>query len=169
MNTTPCLYRAAAAGDAAAMIDVHYAAVHAIGTEHYSAATLLAWSAPPDEGRRQWLATLMAQASTHCTVAVSDQHQIIGFAIALPAQTQLKALYVHPGFTQQGLGHGLLQHIEAQCRSFGVAALELNASYNAQRFYHRCGYRALGPVDQVLPDGSRMGAIHMVKNLSQHA
>jgi GNAT superfamily N-acetyltransferase len=168
MNPPQFGYRAAAEDDAGEMIEVHYAAVHAVGTEYYSTAVLLAWSPSPDEGRRQWLANLIAQDSTRCTIAVSEQNKIMGFCIALPAQAQLKALYVHPDFTQQGVGHGLLHNIELQCRSCGLEALELNASYNAERFYQRGGYRALGPVDQALANGSTMGSIHMVKHFSPH-
>lgn len=165
MNLPHISYRPAVANDARGMVDVHYAAVHAIGREHYPDDVLSAWSPPPDAGRRDWLADLIRQTSTLATVAVADE--IVGFCIALPAQALLKALYVHPDFTGQGIGQALLQRTEAQCRNLGLEAVELNASYNAAAFYRRCGYEALGPVDQPLTDTVVMGAIRMVHALRE--
>ncbi len=149
------------------MVDVHYAAVQAIGREHYPDDVLSAWSPPPDAGRRNWLADLIGQTSTLGTVAVADE--IVGFCIAIPTQGLLKALYVHPDFTGQGIGQGLLQRTEARCRDLGLEALELNASYNAAAFYRRSGYEALGPVAQDLTDTVVMGAIRMVKGFPKVA
>jgi putative acetyltransferase len=151
------------------MVDVHYAAVQAIGREHYPDEVLSAWSPPPDAGRRNWLADLVVQASTLGTVAVADADGIVGFCIAIPAQGLLKALYVHPDFTGQGIGQGLLQRTEAHCRDLGLEALELNASYNAAAFYRRSGYAALGPVSQDLTDTVVMAAIRMVKRFPKFA
>mgnify|MGYP006333135357 CR=1 FL=1 len=65
-----------------------------------------------------------------------------------------------------GIGQELLRQVEARCRELGVAALELNASYNAEAFYRRCGYEARGPVVQPLTALVTMGAIRMVRRLT---
>lgn len=161
------LYRTAVEEDAWEMVGVHYASVRSIGTEHYSDAILLAWSPPPDEGRRQWLARLITQESVLCTAAVSSENKIGGFCIALPAQAQLKALYVHPDFARHGLGQGLLQNIEARCRALGLEALELNSSYNAEMFYRRCGYVSLGPTSHALNESIAMRAVRMIKRFPE--
>lgn len=169
MNSAQFLYRIAEAGDAAAMVEVHYAAVQAIGTTHYSEEILSAWSPLPDEHRRKWLADLIAGESTLCTVALTDRNRIIGFGFAHREQSKLRALYVHPEFAGRGVGQALLRNIEARCRTSGLERLELNASFNAEDFYRHCGYARLGPVTQSLNDNLAMNAIHMVKHFSMNA
>lgn len=166
MSATRISYRPALAGDAPAMVDVHYAAVQAVDRRHYSGEVLSAWSPPPDASRSRWLADLISRDSTLSSVAVSAGDAIVGFCIAIPEQVLLKALYVHPGFAGQGIGQGLLRKMEARCRALGLEALELNASYNAEDFYRRCGYEVQGPVTQPLTDAVSMGATRMVKQLA---
>lgn len=166
MNPPHLSYRRAVADDARGMIDVHYAAVQAIGREHYPDDVLSAWSPPPDASRRDWLADLVHRDSTLCRVAVSASDAIMGFCIALPEQALLKALYVHPACSSHGIGQELLRQVEVRCRELGLAMLELNASYNAEAFYRRSGYEALGPVDQRLTDTVTMGAIRMVRRFT---
>jgi len=165
MNSPRTVYRPPLPGDALAMLGVHHAAVQNVDRRHYSDDVIAAWSPPPDASRRDWLADLIGRDSTLCTVAVSADEAIVGFCIALPEQGFLKALYVHPDFTGQGIGQGLLQLKETQCRDLGLVALEVNASFNAAAFYRRNGYEALGPVSQHLTDTVAMGAIRMVKRL----
>jgi putative acetyltransferase len=169
VNAPRSVYRPALPGDVPAMIGVHYAAVQAVDRRHYSDDVLAAWSPPPDASRRDWLAGLISRDSTLCTVAVSANEVIVGFCIALPEQGLLKALYVHPDFAGEGIGQGLLQLKEEQCRDLGLVALEVNASLNAAAFYRRNGYEALGPVSQHLTDTVVMGATRMVKRFPKVA
>lgn len=166
MNASRTLHRPATAGDAAAMVDVHYAAVQEVDRRYYSDEVISAWSPPPDASRRDWLADLISQASTLCTIAVADDGAIAGFCIAIPGQALLKALYVHPGFAGQGIGRGLLRDVEARCRAMGIESLELNASRNAEAFYRSCGYETRGPVEQPLTATVGMPATRMVKQLA---
>jgi len=166
MSALRISHRLAVASDAAAMVEVHHAAVQAVDRRHYGDEVLAAWSPPPDSRRRDWLADLIAQASTLCTVAVADDGTIVGFCIALPEQALLKALYVHPDCNGQGIGQALLQEMEKRCRALGIEVLELNASHNAEAFYRRCGYETRGPVEQPLTDTVAMPATRMTKQLA---
>lgn len=148
------------------MVDVHYAAVQAVDRRHYSDEVISAWSPPPDARRRDWLADLIGQDSTLCTVAVADDGAIAGFCIAIPGQALLKALYVHPGFAGQGIGVKLLRAMESRCGAMGIESLQLNASRNAEAFYRRCGYETRGLVEQPLTDTVAMPATRMVKQLA---
>ena len=166
MSAPRITLRPAVPGDAAAMVEAHHAAVQAVDRRHYGHEVLAAWSPPPDSRRRDWLADLVGQASTLCTVAVADDGAIVGFCIALPEQALLKALYVHPARNGRGIGQTLLQDMEERCRALGIEALELNASLNAEGFYRRCGYEARGAVMQPLTDTVAMAARRMVKQLA---
>lgn len=162
MTLATLSYRRATSNDAWTLICIHYAAVHSIGTNVYPDELLLAWSPPPDEPRRQRIADLLEQGSTICTVAEGEA-LAVGFGIAFPAEGWLRALYVHPHHCNKGIGQELLRRIELECRSAGVAALDVNASHNAEAFYRRCGYEVIGPTTQTLTQTLSMSAVHMKK------
>jgi GNAT superfamily N-acetyltransferase len=168
MSSALVSYRSAVPDDAWDLICVHHAAVMAGGKGVYSDEVLLAWSPPPDEGRRQRIADLISQNSTICSLAECEATPV-GFGIAVPAERWLKALYVHPDYSGKGVGQNLLCSLELQCMSVGVAALAVNASLNAEGFYRRCGYEVIGETVQELSEALSMAAIHMVKPLSRNA
>ena len=165
MHSADHRYRIPSPDDAAAMVDVHFAAVHAVAHEYYPEQLLHAWSPVPDDRRRAWLAEVIASPATLSCLAESSGHEVLGFGFVDTESGVLKALYVHPKATGRGLGKGLLLHLENQCASLGLTALTLNASYNAERFYRNNGYTALGPSIQMLGNGESMGAVSMVKSL----
>lgn len=165
MHQSQILYRKATESDCSHMVGVHYAAVQALAASHYSAEVLAAWSPPPDEARHRWLTGVIAQDSVLCSVATAPDGQLLGFFIAVPNESLLKAIYVHPAYAGCGIGRGLLQRAEVQCKDHGAASLKLSASYNAEAFYISCGYETIGPVSYPLSEEISMGAISMVKYL----
>ena len=162
-------YRTPTADDRDAMIAVHHAAVQAVSHEHYPQRILEAWSPLPDESRSAWLGGVIAAASTISCLAESVDRTVLGFGFADAESGMLKALYVHPDAAGRGVGAGLLRHLENHCRSLGISALTLNASYNAEAFYRRHGYAAMGPAEQELAGGLTMGAVRMRKMLVANA
>ena len=169
MRNLNLLYRKAIATDCPRLVEIHYAAVQVLSGNHYSAEVLAAWSPIPDERRRQWLAGVIAQDGTFCTVALAPDGELVGFFIALPQESLLRAIYVHPAYAGAGIGRGLMQEAEKQCRARGVTCLGLNASLNAEAFYVSCGYAAIGPVAYPLTPDLSMAAIRMVKQIGEIA
>jgi putative acetyltransferase len=169
MTPSHISYRAALKSDAREMVNLHFAAVHAISSDYYSRDVKLAWSPPPDAARQEWLSDVISQDSAICAVAVFDHNTIIGFCIALSSEAQLKALYVHPDHSGFGIGRALLQCVESRCRAIGLEVLELKASCNAEAFYAHSGYEVIGPTTQSLTDTVSMVATHMVKRFARVA
>lgn len=165
MSPSSVTFRPATAGDAAEMVDVHFAAVRSVSPGHYSDAVLEAWSPTPDDQRRAWLASVLAQPDAVCEVAAHPGGAVVGFCLALAGWSRLQALYVHPQHSGLGIGSGLLRAVEARCLAAGVTSIELNASYNAVPFYRANGYAEVCDTTQPLADGTSMGAVLMSKPL----
>lgn len=163
------LYRKAVSTDCPELVGVHYAAVQALAAGYYRDEVLAAWSPAPDEVRYSWLAGVLAQDAVLCTVAAAPDGTLVGFSIAAPEDSLLRAIYVHPTFARRGIGRGLLERAQTECRALGVTSLWLNASYNAEAFYLSCGYEAVGPVTYPLSEKTSMGAVRMVKHLEAAA
>lgn len=163
------LYRKALESDCPELVGVHHAAVQALARGHYPDKVLAAWSPAPDEARFRWLAGVLAEEAVLCPVAEAPDGRLLGFCIASPEQSLLRAIYVHPAFAGSGVGRGLLDRVHVECRALGVTSLWLNASYNAEAFYRGCGYEVVGPVTYPLSEEASMGAIRMVRYLGAAA
>ena len=70
--------------------------------------------------------------------------QIVGW-VAVRGGDFLDALYVDPEFARRGIGTRLLRLIEDAARGRGITVIRAEASWNAEDFYVRCGYKPLGP------------------------
>ena len=58
---------------------------------------------------------------------------------------EIYGIYVHPDYASQGVGSGLLRLAETMMLAAGVTTARLDASWNAEDFYLRSGYRPTGP------------------------
>ncbi len=163
------IYRSACENDACQMISTHYAAVQAIERSYYSEEVLRAWSPTPDDDRCRWLADQIACEFMLCEVAATSSGGVVGFCMGNSKLSQLKALYVRPEYSGQGIGASLLGIIEEKYRAVDISSIELHASYNAVSFYRYNGYQAIRQVTQPLANGSEMGAILMVKRFCAEA
>jgi putative acetyltransferase len=57
---------------------------------------------------------------------------------------RLEGLYTDPAFAGRGIGSELLGMLEALMRERGVPAVRAEASWNAEAFYLRRGYKTVG-------------------------
>ena len=58
-----------------------------------------------------------------------------------------------------------MREIERIAGDHGVTRLTLNASLNAERFYAAVGYEAIERTEVALPNGHRLAAVRMGKDL----
>jgi putative acetyltransferase len=143
---------------------VHYAAVHAIAPAFYPSEVIEVWSRKPDEARYEWMRELIAQGDSIVIVG-EDQTSILGFGIVIPKLMELRALYVRPAASGQGVGQAVLGELEHRAAAQGIVRIELNASLNADAFYRRHGYETLSRSTLRLSDELEMDCIRMGKNL----
>ena len=101
------------------------------------AATLAAWLAnkTPDNMRR-WIA------DNHVFVAVENDRILA--VCALKPSGELTLNYVSPDARFRGASKALLRQAEQTAAGLGVAAITLESSVTALRFYQAAGYRSAG-------------------------
>lgn len=158
--------RPATVSDAKAIIDLHFAAVHRSASGFYSSAVLESWSRPPDEARYLRMRAIIAGGDELVLVAQVDSG-VVAFGSIVPRLAELRAVYVRPDVGRLGIGAQVLTALEDMARERGVSELHMNASLNAEAFYHRAGYEVVGHGVHRLGTGQEMPCVAMRKRLSR--
>ncbi len=156
--------RAANAADAKSILEVHRAAVLQTAAHQYASDILTAWAAPLDPGNVERMAGIITSQLEVILVAESDR-QIVGFGSIVPANSELRAVYVHPDFGHAGIGDRLLTALEDLARQHRLTELTMDASLNAENFYAKHGFVAVERGDHVLRGGTLMACVKMRKAL----
>lgn len=150
--------RRATPSDARAAFDIRLLAIRHQCIGAYTTEQMLAWTAGA------------AEDGYH---ALMDRHFYLGCVQGEPVATgmldlarrEIGAIFVLPGFMQQGLGLKMLEHLEALARSLGIKEVNLDATLNAAAFYRRCGYVGDTPAIYHSPSGLELACIPMLKAL----
>ena len=66
---------------------------------------------------------------------------IVGFSHVVPGE--IVAIFVHPDYSQQGIGSSLVRHGIATAKA-NNNSIRIDATLNAQRFYERMGFIKTG-------------------------
>jgi putative acetyltransferase len=156
--------RPAMPDDAMEIVRVHYAAVHEIASACYSREILDAWSGPPGEKRHERVRRPISSGGELFIVAEVDG-VMAGFGVIVPAEQEVRAVYVHPSMGRRGIGAEILRSLETLAAEHGIRRLQLNASINAEKFYVDNGYSAIEPGVHPLGSGVEMACIKMCKTL----
>ena len=98
-------------------------------------------------------------------MVVEEENGISGFGILDIGNTELSALYVHPGMTGKGMAKTILARLEAIASEKSAHQLTLCSTVNALGFYQRHGYIEDGKTFHELPDGLHIECIKMHKVL----
>ncbi|MBD2463054.1 GNAT family N-acetyltransferase [Oscillatoria sp. FACHB-1407] len=73
---------------------------------------------------------------------------LLGY-MAVSKKFHISQLYIVASEQRQGLGRMLIDFIEQQAKSSGVARLTVKASLNAVQFYRKCGFEVTSDVQEV--------------------
>lgn len=152
------VFRPYRAEDAAPLLDLFRASVHAIASDAYSAAQRESW-APADLS-----AEAFAQQRARTATWVAEfGGSPVGFS-DLQADGHIEMLYVHPQFQRRGIARALLNHIESQAREASLRRLYAEASIPARGVFEAVGFRTI--VSQtVVVRGEEMINYRMEKRL----
>jgi len=78
---------------------------------------------------------------------------------------KIRAMFVRPQFSRQGIGRALLTASETAARLAGFKQLELLATLTGEPLYAAVGFVAQERFDMLLPDGTPFAVARMVKEI----
>lgn len=162
----PVNIRQAKQEDAKAIVGVHYNAVHTTAAVDYEVSILDEWSSTSAE-RINKLARQIKDNPENTTMLVAELNgKIVGFCEVVPALEELRAVYVDPKASRQGVGNALLKSLEDVARKNNCKRLWLDSSLTAVPFYTAHGFINDGLGEHVLGSGQKMLCVKMHKDLS---
>jgi putative acetyltransferase len=151
--------------DIAAIMEIHYAAVHQTAQSFYPEEVINGWSPPKDNDRINRIKRAIENPDEWLIVA-KQNNLIVGFGSIAPKDNQLRALYVHPSFGRRGIGARILTALEHEARSLGLSYLQMDASINAESFYRKHGFEIIEYATHQLASGQEMACVKMQKTLN---
>lgn len=158
--------RPATIDDANAILEVHYGAVHETADKDYPIEILSEWSPEVDEKRlTDFQKQLREGKDGEKLYVVELENQIAGFGAIVPANQELRAVYVSPMFARRSVGKLILEHLEKEALFLGVKELHLDSSLTAEAFYIKYGYKIKSRGKHKLKSGREMDCVYMFKEL----
>ena len=154
--------------DAAAIIEIHYAAVHQTARSSYSEEVVNVWSPPLNSDQIDRIEQAVENPEVWLIVAKQND-LIVGFGSISPKDNKLLTLYVHPSVGRRGIGARILTALEHEARSLGLSYLQMDASINAESFYRQHGFEIIEYATYQLASGQEMACVKMRKTLNSGA
>lgn len=79
---------------------------------------------------------------------------------------KIRAFFIHPAWTRQGVGTVILQACEDAARAAGFTRYEMGATLTGAKLFGAKGYVAVKPISIPLANGETLPVIHMEKRSS---
>jgi putative acetyltransferase len=153
--------------DSRVFLEIHHAAVRGLAARNYPPDIIEAWAPLPitDEA----VASVRANRDGEYRLVAENAGLVVGVAALVIKNAELRACYVAPDVTRQGIGSALARHLERVASEQGVAFLQLDSSLTAAPFYKARGYEVREYGEHILNSGRRMACVKMKKNLTPKA
>ncbi|NJP08170.1 MAG: GNAT family N-acetyltransferase [Leptolyngbyaceae cyanobacterium RU_5_1] len=153
--------------DAAAILEIHAAAVHQTAAPYYPEEVINSWARLPITGDQiERFGQRLIENPDHRTVVAKQNNQIVGFGSIDDKNNELQGLYVHPNFGRCGVGAKILAVLEQEALLLGLSYLRLDASLNAEVFYSQQGFEVVEYGVHQLASGQEMACVKMRKTLA---
>lgn len=151
--------------DAAAILEIHAAAVHQTAAPYYSEEVINSWSRLPitseriERVKQKWF-----ENPEHRVIVARQNNYTVGFGM-IDKNSELQGLYVHPDFGRCGIGAKILAVLEQEAALLGLSYLNADASINAEAFYRKQGFEVIEYGIHQLASGQEMACVKMRKTL----
>ena len=105
--------------------------------------------------------------SKRATLYGGDQMKATADPLLDPTRdaARLRAFFVHPDWTRQGIGRRIIEMSEEAARAAGFQRLELGATRPGEPLYAALGYVVTARMEAPMPDGEVLPIAHMAKSL----
>lgn len=149
----PPVIRRATPADADAITPVHVASIRRLCAKDYTPQQIDAWAGwkSPENYREA-----MAAGEQFFVAEVGGR--VVGFAVLFG--DEVKAIYLHPDHAGRGIGRKLLDVVEAEARSLGIAEMKLTSTLTSVGFYESCGYVKGDFHEHAVSDGVLLPCVH---------
>ena len=152
--------------DALAILEVQRSAIRQTAVSAYNPAIIDEWApAVIVRERVETFQRWIERGKELIVVATDSDGKIIGFGSIVPANSELRAVYVAAACSGHGVGRALLARLEELARDAGLTELRMDASINAVPFYEANGFISLERGEHVMSSGGRMACVRMRKAL----
>lgn len=145
-------------GDEATLREVFMSSIHELACDFYTVGQLSAW-APNQYDEQEWAKKIR---SLRPFIATINSH-IIGYA-DLQTLGHIDHFFVAGGFSKQGVGAALIQHIHQVAAHRKITTLSANVSLAAESFFLKQGF-AVMQRQLVKVRGETLRNAQMVKSL----
>lgn len=159
------IIRRATEADAAAIVQLHFDAVHITASARYEQNILDEWSKPVAGRLDQMREQLRVNKDQTDMFICELDGQPAGFGELASRTNEVRAVYVSPEFSGKGVGKALLKKLEEAARNYGLKSLWLDSSLNAAPFYASQGFEGDVEGEHILRSGQKMSCIKMQKQL----
>jgi len=149
--------------DAHGALKVHHAAVRVTAANDYSAEIVEHWAPLPITEKS--IVRFNTNPEGELRFVADWVGEIVAFAAIVVKKEELRACYVAPSVTRQGVGRRLIRRLEQAAGERGITALHLHSSVTAHPFYTAMGYETLEWGEHVLGSGLSMACVFMRKDL----
>ncbi len=151
--------------DAAAILEIHAAAVHQTAAPYYSAEVINSWSRLPitsdriERVKQKWIKN-----PDRRVIVARQNNDTVGFGM-VDKNNELQGVYVHPDFGRCGIGAKILAVLEQEAALMELSYLKADASINAEAFYRKQGFEVIEYAIHRLASGQEMTCVKMRKTL----
>ena len=90
--------------------------------------------------------------------------RVVGFSVL--HGDEVKAVYLHPDHAGRGIGRRLLEAVETEARTTGVAELHLTSTLTSVGFYESCGYAKGAEQQHPVSGGVMLTCVKFTKRLA---
>ena len=108
---------------------------------------------------------MLANPDNEVRIVAEIDDEIVGIGALVLEKFELRACYVTPNASRNGVGSALVWEIEKIALNHGLEKLQLDSSLSAVPFYCALGYAVSEHGEHVLHSGQRMACVKMEKPL----
>ncbi|TKB44005.1 GNAT family N-acetyltransferase [Thalassotalea mangrovi] len=126
----------------------------------YTSEQLKSWAGRP------WPERFMRNSSEgHQQYVMTRERRVICFGIIDVMAKNIVALFVHPKYSGQNIGHEMMKFLLQQAAERQIDSLTLDSSLNAVNFYRRHGFSEIGRSTFTTQNGTNLESVQMIKHL----